>query len=321
MKHSHSKGIFQDKTGSKALITAVCIGLGACGASGGKQTEKFIYTSGRPVYGTQPGTDAVASLWEAGEYGYVRIVQAEDGPSGANDHPVSLTSEQVEKTLEQLQIQKGKKDPQPLFTQRELDRLAKPLAEALAKAQPNQDVVFSVADRESGVLSSIVNPLLMTTGRVFYKDGALHLILGTVGTPFESQLRATGVMPKFKSGSRNNPTQIEQQILLGPAMAYAASGREDWIRMDSRASSIPSSQIGTSSQIATERTSSPIGPVAATPPPASIPAETSLAPDDRDETFYQQAETRLKGLKRLREQGLLTEQEYQEKRQAIIDNL
>lgn len=303
----------------KALLIVLCIGVSACSSAGDRQTEKFVYASGRPSYGFQPGKDVVATLWQAGEYGYVRIVTIEGAAQGSNDQPVNLTPEQIREAFSRLQIQKNNKEPKPLFTERELNNIAKPLAQALAEARPDQDISFAVADREGGVLASVFSPLLMTTGRVFYKNGELNVILGTVQTPFESQLRATGVMPDFTPGSRNNPAGLQKKIVLGPAMQYASAGREDWIQINTASGLTAPGQIATG----------PSQPVIAAPPPQPrMPAPASSGTgmerggsDYRSEDYYRQIETRLKGLKRLREQGLITEQEYQQKRQAIIDQL
>ncbi|MBI3154087.1 MAG: SHOCT domain-containing protein, partial [Burkholderiales bacterium] len=54
---------------------------------------------------------------------------------------------------------------------------------------------------------------------------------------------------------------------------------------------------------------------AAAPKPA---APTRAA---RDAAFFEEQELRLRSLQRLRERGLLTEEEYQRKRREIIDAL
>jgi hypothetical protein len=41
----------------------------------------------------------------------------------------------------------------------------------------------------------------------------------------------------------------------------------------------------------------------------------------RDPAFYEQQEQRLRALKHLRDEGLVSEDEYQKKRQAILDGI
>jgi cytochrome c-type biogenesis protein CcmH/NrfG len=58
-----------------------------------------------------------------------------------------------------------------------------------------------------------------------------------------------------------------------------------------------------------------------------VPAATAAAPErsatrpKRDEAFYEEQEQRLRTLKRLRDSGLITEEEYQRKRREILDLL
>jgi hypothetical protein len=41
----------------------------------------------------------------------------------------------------------------------------------------------------------------------------------------------------------------------------------------------------------------------------------------KDKAFFDQQQERLRGLKRMRDENLISEEEYQQKRQAIIDTL
>jgi hypothetical protein len=54
-----------------------------------------------------------------------------------------------------------------------------------------------------------------------------------------------------------------------------------------------------------------VAPRAAEPPRAPV----------RDEAFFREQELRLQNLKRLRERGLITEEEYQAKRREILGQL
>ena len=62
---------------------------------------------------------------------------------------------------------------------------------------------------------------------------------------------------------------------------------------------------------------------AATAPPASRPAPAAAAErkPTRDAAFYEEQELRLRGLDRLRKGGLISEAEYQQKRQEVLDAL
>jgi hypothetical protein len=64
-------------------------------------------------------------------------------------------------------------------------------------------------------------------------------------------------------------------------------------------------------------------PVAAVPPPAAPAAAASApaAPRPRDAAFFEEQELRLRALKRLRDGGLISEDEYQQKRREILEKL
>lgn len=56
-------------------------------------------------------------------------------------------------------------------------------------------------------------------------------------------------------------------------------------------------------------------------PAAAAPAPAASAAVARDAAWYKEREQRLRGLKALRDEGLITEEEYQKKHRAIIDEL
>jgi hypothetical protein len=56
-------------------------------------------------------------------------------------------------------------------------------------------------------------------------------------------------------------------------------------------------------------------------PAPAVPAAPAAAPVAHDKAWYDQAETRLEALKRLRDRNLITEDEYQKKRREILDTL
>jgi hypothetical protein len=63
------------------------------------------------------------------------------------------------------------------------------------------------------------------------------------------------------------------------------------------------------------------GAAAAAAGAAAAPNPSPPARAPRDAAFFEEQELRLRSLQRLRERGLLTEEEYQRKRREIIDAL
>ncbi len=302
------------RVGSRTLLLGLCLGLAACANPGDKETEKYIYAAGRPVQqrGDAQSGVVVESIWEGGEYGHVRIVEAE-AAAGRNSHPVNLSSAQLSVGLEQIQVEKSRGKTAPLLNEDQLDALTERLAEALAKAQPDQDVTFAVTARKGGL--SLLSPLSVTTGRVFFKDGALNVIFGLVDTPFESELRASGVLRPFTPGSRSSEASIGPTLVTAGGARFGAGGRRDWIEIAS-------------------------GGLAAAPAPASglqypqfqapgapVSGLQSLTPVDEgtfyseNDTRYRELEKRLRVLQRLRQQNLISDEEYQAKRRVLINEL
>jgi hypothetical protein len=85
------------------------------------------------------------------------------------------------------------------------------------------------------------------------------------------------------------------------------------------APSAPSATAGAPAAPAAAATAAPAAAGTAAAPKAAAPS--TPARTARDAAFYEEQELRLRSLQRLRERGLLTEEEYQRKRREIIDAL
>ena len=304
-------------TASKALVTTLILFsflLSGCGSlAGGKSsgTAKPLSLSagGRPTpsIGGKAGENIVSVLWEE-QYGYVRIERAENN-APFNDHPVSLTAEQVRQMLSQLQVEKGAASSKTLFDGEELDDISQPIALALANAGSDEDVTFAVAGQKGPI--TFIKKRLLTTGRIFNRDGMINIIFGLVHTEFEDQFRATGILRDFTPGSRTGRIQTRWNISsTDPAMKYAPE-RKDWVLISDQAR-----------MLVAQRAEAPVRSNAASQQQA---APLSVQPDNassrRIKPDYQDLEQRLEVLKRLRGRDLITEKEYQQKRQAILNQL
>ena len=65
----------------------------------------------------------------------------------------------------------------------------------------------------------------------------------------------------------------------------------------------------------------PVAPPTAAPAPPAVPAAAPAAQRPRDAAFFEEQELRLRTLKRLRDSGLITEQEYQQKRKEVLEQI
>ncbi|MCC9596954.1 MULTISPECIES: SHOCT domain-containing protein [unclassified Rubrivivax] len=282
---------------SCAAVLACAASIAFAQAPGGR-SERFLRDS---------SADRVVSTVLAATHDYVRIERAEPG-AAPSLHPAVVPSEQLRALL--VPLRNAVKDDE-LFTADELDVLAPALAKALAQAEPGQDVAFAVTGRHGGFGPLV--PRTVTTGRVFRSADGLQLIAGMVWAPFESQYLATGVRVAFEPGRRAAPVDAGVRI----AAPNGRSVRADWVSLLVAPAAAPAPRAATTAPAA----AAPVAPAAAgaAVPPAAAPAPAPQRP--RDAGFYEDQEQRLRTLKRLHDNGLITDEEYRQKRYEVLQQL
>jgi hypothetical protein len=318
---------------SLGATRAVLVPLAALMACGSALAQVDV---GQPIHG-QPVTiyhdsayGRVTSFEYQGRFAYVRIETREPG-APLNEHPLTIDAAGVRALLSRVQLQ-GKK-PEPLLAKEELDEICAPLAAALGKATPEQDVSFasSATHGVGGLLASHE----VTAARVFRRDGRLQVIFGLIREDFENRFRGTGELIAFEPGQRAKVVDAGSRIGV-PADA-GSDLRSDWVALN-----LPPAVLqagGTAPAPATAAAGAPAvtptvapgmappAPVAAPPAPAAAPqaapsSPPAAAPAVRDaETIYRNLSERLKALQKLRDAGLITPQEYEERRRQLLQEL
>ena len=229
---------------------------------------------------------------------YVRVEKIEpDAPP--NDPPAAIRPEQVRMALAGVR----EKAPvlgtdEPVLGADELDELAPRIASALATATPAEDVTFGVLGSH-GLLGEH-SPQTATTGRAFVRGGKLNLIFGLVQSSFEA-IDIHGTTDQLVPGQRR--ARVEPGWTLAAAGAQRVGGRDDWLAFDV-ASLVPPKPRSVSA-----------------PANAAAPARPSTAAPAVDESRYQDMASRLRILDRLRADALVSEEEYRERRRAILQSL
>lgn len=240
-------------------------------------------------------SEPTQTQWKLSEITWVKRLSAEPG-APANAQPAKLTAETLQAALGPVMVAVDNQD-QPLFTTEELKPLSKALSEAIALAQPGEDLILlSTFKRESGFMERATG----LTARLFVRDGALHLIVHDARLPFMDRYLADRTLPAFTFGSRTTPGTASLRAKAPGAMAL----RSDWLALP-----LPTPLPTASAPLMLP----PVKPASAAAP--DVPT------GPRDAAFYEAQAQRLKALKKMREENLLTEAEYQQKRDAILKTL
>jgi hypothetical protein len=232
------------------------------------------------TYVACPSCSFQSLVWSEGEFEQVHLVA--NGGAAGNLHPQTLPVEGLSKALISLRTKSGGA-AKPLLNEESAASLARGLAAALAKATPQQDLLFLVTSAESG--SGLFVNKLGSSGRAFMDKNGLNIILAEANVDFVSAYRGTKKARAFDFGTRSSASGM---TLEGAGMS---SPRNDWVVLPIAAMRAQTSAAGGAA--------------------AALPAV-------RDEQYYAAQESRLKALKRLRDQNLITEDEYQGKRNEIM---
>lgn len=184
-----------------------------------------------------------ATIWEQNEQ-YVRLVAIED-KSPLNAHPVSLDPVEVEQALASLQLwTKGGvfRDEQslPVYSKGQASTIARYLVDALNKASPNEDVTFNIRSY-ADVLLSVGREREWTTGRVFYKDGKLNLIIGEYQKRIDKGKKnvegSFGVTDDYRDvnfdiAGRRSKGHMPGRIVNTAGVEHGGADRADWVAIE-----------------------------------------------------------------------------------------
>jgi len=250
----------------------------------------LILLSNASAQAPEPGR----TQWKLGTFTWVKRVPSEPG-APPNAHPAQPSEAALLKALGAVTA-KVEGTETPLFTPSELLPLAKALQEAFALARPSEELLLLSTQRRGG---HFLDPALAVTARLFLADGALNLIVHDARLDFMDRYAADRTLPTFNYGSRQTAAAVSLQA--GPA----ARIRSDWL-------ALPLPEVSTPATVLPAAIQAMPAPVMAGPAPVgSVP----------DAAFYDLQTQRLKALKRMRDEQLLSEAEYQQKRAEILKSL
>jgi len=219
---------------------------------------------------------------------FVRIESIEAGAPD-NTHPFGISVAALTHALAGIQVEGGSSiSAVPMFTEAELQEIVPHLVAALAKARPKEDIGFAVTGKH-GFFGEF-SPSSVTTGRLFVRDRRINVIFGLVQEFYEGgELEVD--LSSLPTGSRTHrPSKVWRLV---PKSGQMVEQRTDWVTLDAPTPSRPGTEAA--------KTGAPGTPTA--------------------EERYREFETRLAVLNRLKANGLITEEEYNERRRAILKGL
>jgi hypothetical protein len=252
------------------------------------------------------------TLWESRDQ-FVALEPQERSSSDskiANAHPLDLPEETLAAQLMSLTIRTvDTKKTAPLFTAQAVELIAPQLQQALSKAKPDQDVTFAVIGFHTALYGFAKSPKV-TTGRIFHHGGKLNLIIGQMQQDVNE--RADRRLEPFIPGSRLQSVSDEWALQPQPGQDSFKLLRKDWVAFgdDWKAPVIVQPVTAPPAAVQTNV----LQPVAA-------PGSTPSAPVVTKTSEAQKTADRLTTLKELQEKGLITIEEYRDKRREILNGL
>ena len=146
-----------------------------------------------------PGTLALGDTrrtWDFTAFSSLSRTRAEAG-AAPNDHPLQVDPAALAQVLGSVRCVADQREA-PLFAPAELPALCTALAEALALAQPGEDLVFmSSFKRDSGWFAKTTG----VTARVFAQGGRLNLIVHDTQLDYLAAYGLEGRMTSYTFGS------------------------------------------------------------------------------------------------------------------------
>jgi len=306
-----------------------------------------VVEAGGGRYGDPGGVREV--LWHRDDF-FVRIERQDRLRNGdvppRNDHPYrQITAEGVVAALSNILIQENPSDPPQLFfSQRALDVLATYIPEGLERAKPNEDVTFAVKSWHEKALT-FATPLVLT-GRVFVRDGALNVILGEMRPPNKvsqsfAELSALNKDPRlhpYIPGLRGYRVRNRYVLsAVGDGIYHAPNRPQDWLIFTPGSYSAFSRPLqaiteeirGKTVEDLEQRKARRLKPRKAETQSADelrrLRDELSRLKKRVDgETSERRSaalEARLQALERMRERGLISEEEFERKRKEVLKDM
>ena len=294
-------------------------------------------------------------IWEAGTNQYFKYADIDTSRFGENQHPVELDANQLHAIIGSLEIRKLDKHTaedkfRPVFTAEQVDLLSEYLVKGLSDAKPDQDIIFAMQKTVERFFG-LEPEQFFVAGRAFYQNNRLNIIIGDYNRPRLSGYEAAydpthmGIVRyDFDFGKRKKPSRFDKTLVSLNGVEnkdFDNTRRRDWLVIDVNAAWVAYEQMiqaRKNEEIAEKRKE--LKEVLATEEEDIEQAEkeqqtlrqqveqleqevqaavTKAAPAVAETPAEPSLEERLRVLKRLLDQGLITEDIYNRKVEALLD--
>mmetsp|Transcript_16696 Transcript_16696/g.21934 ORF Transcript_16696/g.21934 Transcript_16696/m.21934 type:complete len:287 (-) Transcript_16696:47-907(-) len=285
-----------------------------------KNTSLFSLRSAQPIllallFITTVHIADAQVIFQEDKNNFIRLVEKQneaDSDMRANQHPFTLQEQDVSAILSAIQVVKNKNTSTPLFSNEQVALLATYLPEALRTATAQQDVIFALS-KEKRYLAGLKTQTYYVAGSIFVADDQLNILIGefdkVTNKAYEMAYDPTSqglVKYDFNFGKRERA-----KFSFNRPVSFSVSGIElktknrfDWV--------VAPTQLA----LATTKREEKFSPPNRENTPTTRDKSISATLPTEDEVI-----ARFKRLDALKKAKLISEKEYAQKRQQLLDEL
>jgi len=281
-------------------------------------------------------------IWQSGLNRYFKYVKQDRSTAGKNDHPVKLDAIDITTALKALEFEEKSflrgEEIKLVFSIPQMLLLGKQLAKGLKNAKPGQDIIFVMEGGQSKLI--LLSEKTFVAGRVFYKDGKLNIILGEYdlvrNDAVENLLDKSGrgnISYIFNHGKRSRESKkFDGRLEDAPGIENKKLGkkfRKDWFVIDVElASKAYLAQLKESKNPSSFKDDKRVQVEAAKLARERRQMRAEMARMRKemkelssDPVSNKSPEQRITTLEQLREKELITQEEYESRRQEILNDI
>lgn len=282
-------------------------------------------------------------VWRLQEQHVALSPQAED-MSGLpkNQHPIILDVTEVRDALNSLELWVDggffrNEEAVPVFSSDQVSSIYRYIVEALAEAKPDEDVIFNVKGY-GAVAFDIVREKFWTSGRVFYANDKLNVIIGSYQVRKDRGKRqaegAHGVLDDysdlhFDHGGRDDKAKMPGRIVTTTGVQLSdehGAKRPDWVQIDVAAASaayqdslIPDAERKREAKVKSEAAKLTVERRQMREEMARLRKELDNIKSGGAQV--QGLEQRLSTLQELKDKDLISDAEFNSRRKAILEEI